>query len=202
WSTAPFLLNNTVGPYEHDPSVAARVRVFQASMEQMLWPERRRKDAILGDKVPGVIDRTTARSFLIIPAGFIPEPLRAVRHVVPRLFEADGGIRLGPIPAGVPVNLLANLQPLAEGGDIGAHYLQLARLLLRLKLDLLTLPADATDEQLRTHFANLARPLLALNKCPDFVVNRGHYFGTSMQSAEPALSDADKNALIAFMKTF
>ena len=202
WSTAPFLLNNSVGPYEHDPSVAARMRVFQASIEQMLWPERRTQDPVLGGKVPGVIDRTTARSFLIIPAGYIPEPFRVAGRLVPRLFEADGGIRLGPVPAGVPVNLLANLQPLAEGGDLFAHYLRLARALVRLKLDLLTLPSDVSDEVLRQHFADLAGPLLALNKCPDFVVNRGHYFGTALQPGEPALSDADKNALIAFLKTF
>jgi len=202
WSTAPFLLNNTVGPYEHDPSVAARMRVFQASIEQMLWPERREKDKLLGDKVPGVIDRTTARSYILLPAGYIPGPLRALRPVLPKLFEPDGGIDIGPIPAGVPVGLLSNLQPLAEGGNIGAHYLELARLLLRVKLDLLTLPSTATDAELMQHFANLAGPLLQLNKCPDFVVNRGHYFGTSMQTAEPALSDDDKNALIAFLKTF
>ena len=28
-------------------------------------------------------------------------------------------------------------------------------------------------------FADLVEPLLELSKCPDFVVNRGHYFGTS-----------------------
>ena len=44
--------------------------------------------------------------------------------------------------------------------------------------------------------------LLALSKCPDFVVNRGHYFGTSMFKEEPGLSDADKRALIEFLKTF
>ncbi|MXP65337.1 hypothetical protein E0493_18475 [Roseomonas sp. M0104] len=205
WSTAPFLQNNSLGPYEHDPSVAARMRVFEASIGQLLWPERRKKDAVLGDKVPGVIDRTTARSALIIPAGYVPEPLRRLQRRLPRLFDPDGGITLGPIPAGVPVNLLANLQPLAESGDptqIAAHYLRLGRLLLRVKLDLLTLPDDAPDETLRQHFADLAGPLLALSKCPDFAVNRGHYFGTALQAGEPALSDADKAALIAFLKTF
>ena len=44
--------------------------------------------------------------------------------------------------------------------------------------------------------------LLALNKCPDFEVNRGHYFGTGQISGEPALSDSDKLALIEFLKTF
>ena len=32
----------------------------------------------------------------------------------------------------------------------------------------------------------LVRPLLELSKCPDFVVNRGHYFGTSVFKEEPA----------------
>jgi hypothetical protein len=33
-------------------------------------------------------------------------------------------------------------------------------------------------------------------------VNRGHYFGTSLISGEPELSDDDKHALIEFIKTF
>jgi hypothetical protein len=44
--------------------------------------------------------------------------------------------------------------------------------------------------------------LLEFSKCPDFVVNRGHYFGTGYVAGEPALSDADKHALIEFLKTF
>jgi hypothetical protein len=45
-------------------------------------------------------------------------------------------------------------------------------------------------------------PLLALNRCPDFEVNRGHYFGTDLFEEEPGLPDADKRALIEFLKTF
>ena len=41
------------GSFEQDPSVDARMRVFQASIEQMLWPEKRRQDALFGDKTPG-----------------------------------------------------------------------------------------------------------------------------------------------------
>jgi hypothetical protein len=51
--------------------------------------------------------------------------------------------------------------------------------------------------------------MLAVSKCPDFVVNRGHYFGTGFVDpgstdpiGEPALSDDDKRALIEFLKTF
>ena len=43
--------------------------------------------------------------------------------------------------------------------------------------------------------------LLAVSKCPDFIVNRGHYFGTEYFKEEPGLSDSDKHALIAFLKT-
>ena len=65
------------------------------------------------------------------------------------------------------------------------------------------MPVGATDEQARAVFrANLVDPMLELSKCPDFVVNRGHYFGTDLFKEEPGLSDADKRALIEFLKTF
>ncbi len=209
WSTAPYLLNNSVGPFNGDPSVDGRMKSFQASIEQMLWPEKRDKDAVLGDKIPGVIDRTTARSWITIPAGFQPgilAPLRAaLHHLSPSLVNAAGDITIGPIPAGIPVDLLANLRPLPESNSpvaIAAQGAKLAKLLFDLQRDLATLPKDATDEQLRAKFANLADPMMALSKCPDFIVNRGHYFGTAMFPEEPALSDSDKQALIAFIKTF
>ena len=76
WSTAPYLLNNSVGPFDSDPSVATRMKVFDASIEQLLWPEKRDQDAVLGNRIPGVIDRTTQASRLTIPVGFAPEALR------------------------------------------------------------------------------------------------------------------------------
>jgi hypothetical protein len=85
--------------------------------------------------------------------------------------------------------------------------------LATLRTDLLT--SGASDDQLAGRFSNLAGPLLRLSECPDLLVNRGHYFGTAQfndqeglskdeQSfgQEPELSDADKRALIAFLKTF
>jgi hypothetical protein len=209
WSTAPFLLNNSLGPFDQDPSVDTRMRVFNAAIEQLLWPEKRERDKVLGDKVPGIIDRTTTRSYIRIPAGYVPDILRTLSGVandlLPQLFDANGNITIGPIPAGVPVNLLANLQPLAETKDPIEHLRhveKLIRLLVRLKVDLLQLPAAASDEELRKVFSNLAEPMLELSKCPDFVVNRGHYFGTGQIEGEAALSDEDKRALIEFIKTF
>ena len=222
WSTAPFLLNNSVGPFDSSPSVASRMKVFDASIQQMLWPEKRERDSVLGDKVPGTMDRTTQRSEVIIATGFAPEALQPLQgklhHWLPWLFTEGGDITLGPIPKDMPVNLIANLKLRSESNDIAAkaaHLRDLGELLLKLKLDLATVPADASDQQLREKFANLREPMLRLSKCPDFVVNRGHYFGTAefnQQEAlsadekafgtEPVLSDADKRALVTFLKTF
>jgi hypothetical protein len=43
--------------------------------------------------------------------------------------------------------------------------------------------------------------MLAVSKCKDLVVNKGHYFGTDYFKEEPGLNDSDKRALIAFLKT-
>jgi hypothetical protein len=43
--------------------------------------------------------------------------------------------------------------------------------------------------------------MLAVSKCPDFIVNRGHYFGTQYMPGEAGLSDEEKRALIEFLKT-
>ena len=208
WSTAPFFLNNSLGKFEASPSVAARMRSFQDSIEKLLWPEKREKDPILGDKVPGVIDRTTATSYLRVPAGYLPDFLQdllgSAQRFFPWLFRNEG-IEIGPIPAGTPVNLLANLDLLGEDTGLEkklAHNKKVLELLLKIKHDLKALPKGASDEEARNVFANLVDPLLGLNKCPDFVVNRGHYFGTSYFKGEPGLSDEDKRALIEFLKTF
>jgi len=47
----------------------------------------------------------------------------------------------------------------------------------------------------------IAKQMLAMSKCPDYVINKGHYFGTSFQTEETPLSDDDKRALIGFLKT-
>ncbi len=216
WSTAPFLLNNAVGQdaFEQNPSVDARMRVFQASIEQMLWPDRRKRDPLLGSTNQGdpiyLIDRTTQDSNISIPADYVPEtfrPLSSRLHaLLPKLFGTDGSLTIGPFPKGLPVNLLSNLQPLPESDrllDRVRHVENLVKLLVDLKLYLLTLPSGATDEQKVSAIGSkMGSELLALNKCPDFEVNRGHYFGTGMVPGEPSLSDSDKRALIEFLKTF
>jgi hypothetical protein len=39
WSTAPFLLNNSVGAFSAQPSVASRMNSFEDAITQMLWRE-------------------------------------------------------------------------------------------------------------------------------------------------------------------
>jgi hypothetical protein len=204
WSTAPFLQNNSVGPFDPSPSVDARMRVFQESIEQMLWPEKRRKDQIFANENGagvGVIDRTTSESVIWVPAGYVPDSLRGLLGVGQRLFPflfRNGSIEIGPIPQGTPVSLLANADmlgadlPLQEKLD---HQKQLLHLLSQAQRDL----KKGIDI-----FANptVLEGLLKLSKCPDYVVNKGHYFGTNLQPDEPGLSDADKRALIGFLKTF
>ncbi|MFL5334071.1 MAG: hypothetical protein ACJ8H8_13035 [Geminicoccaceae bacterium] len=207
WSTAPYLLNNTVGTFDPSPSVEARMRSFQSGIEQMLWPEKRAKDPVLGDKIPGIIDRTTARSYVTIPTGFQPDLLvtllKPFRDSL-RLVNERGDIELGPIPAGVPVGLISNINLRPDKMDLldrVKHDGKLLGFLVKAVRDLRAIPEDASDEDARKAFANLVEPLLELSKCKDLVVNRGHYFGTDRFAEEPGLSDAQKLDLIEFLKT-
>jgi hypothetical protein len=208
WSTAPFLQNNALGKFEWSPSVEARMASFQDSIEKLLWPERRLKDRVLGDKVPGRIDRTETRSKIRIAAGYLPEDLRPLLGTLNRFapwLVGEGGIEIGPIPAGTPVNLIANLDLMPDGADLAgraAHVRKLLPVLHDLLAALKKGGDNASDEELRLAFAPLVPRLLEMSKCPDFVVDRGHYFGTSAFREEPGLSDEDKRALIEFLKTF
>jgi hypothetical protein len=207
WSTAPFLLNNSVGKFNPSPSVAGRMDSFQDSIEKMLWPEKRDKDSVLGDKVPGLIDRTTTRSYISVAPGYVPDNLRGLLGWGGRFFPSiftEEGIQLGPIPPGTPVGLLANLMIRPDEQDLGSRLdndRKLLELAIRIKRDLKELGPNPSDERAQEVFKNLVGQLMAVSKCPDYVVNRGHYFGTGF-NGEPALSDQDKRALIEFLKTF
>jgi hypothetical protein len=221
WSTAPFLLNNTVGRFEEQPSVEARRRSFDNSIRQMLWPQERDQDPEIGAKVPlrnnlplpSAIARTTTTSFLRVPKGYLPDSLQGLMgpldRFAPYLFGTSG-IDIGPIPKGTPVSLIANLDVLGEatGLDKAKHDAGVLKLLLDLKSALRAIPRDAkdADDQARKVFQDrgMVDELMKFSKCPDYVVNRGHYFGTDYmkEADEPGLSDNDKLALIEFLKTF
>jgi len=208
WSTAPFLLNNSVGRFNSSPSVEARLDSFQDSIMQMLWPEKRQYDSVLGNKVPGTIDRTTDRSYIRVASGYLPDFLQGLHGTFSRWFPwlfSEEGVQIGPIPKGTPVGLLSNLNVVPETHDPvqrAAYQKRVLDLLVKAKHDMENLPAGASDDDVNKAFADLKGPLMELSKCPDLVVNRGHYFGTSYFAEEPPLSDDDKRALIEFLKTF
>ncbi|BAY16852.1 hypothetical protein NIES21_26860 [Anabaenopsis circularis NIES-21] len=149
WATAPFLHNNTLGLYNEDPSVKGRIDAYTDAMEKMLWPEKRE----------GIISRTDRKTKLDLPPG-----------------DPNPRLRL-PVPKGMPVNLLANVN-MREA----ITSLNLGNLFQDLR------PEGGIK-------GKLARVLLRANKSPDFVEDRGHTFGAN-------LSDDDKKALIEFVKNF
>lgn len=172
WSSAPFLHTNALGKFTGDPSVAGRLEAYNDAAEKLLWPEKR-----LGK---GSIWRTQNECNLHLRKEFVPQALRA-------LADKDGWLKLGPIPKGTPVNLLANLEP-----DFG----QLTTLTTTLSKALIAIHAkNLSPEQARDELVKTVPQLLAANKCPDFIEDEGHYFGTD-------LPDEDKRALVEYMKTF
>jgi cytochrome c2 len=205
WATAPFLQNNSVGPFDPSPSVEARMKVFQASIEQMLWPERRRTDELFtGLKIQGAgvgwIQRTTSDSFIRVPEGYLPEGLRPLlgigRRLFPYLFR-DGEVSIGPIPKGTPVSLVTSMDLL--GADLPRdqqkeHRQKLLTLLKQIQAELKR-GGDAFGNR------NVMETMLSMSNCPDLVINKGHYFGTNLYTEEPGLSDVEKRDLIGFLKT-
>ncbi len=184
WYSAPYLNNNSLGAFDPNPALEARRAAFQSGMEQLLWPEKRESDARLGGRIPGKIERTTAVSRLQLPVRAVPAKLSGLLNQTGLFpgFKTPHDAEIGPIPAGTPVGLLANLDLLSP---------KALPLLQRMRNELRT-EAD---------FARFAGALFELSACPDYIVNRGHYFGTGLDG-EPALSDQQKNDLIEFLKTF
>jgi hypothetical protein len=221
WSTAPFLLNNSVGKFNPSPSVESRLDSFNDSIEQMLWPEKRSPSNIeyvtaSGKTLPGWVEKTTETSYLTVDKSYLPDfvqfGVKLVSQLPPFLdllhlqnfIDKDGGVSIGPIPKGTPVALLGNIDLDYRDNwfEQFQHKQKLKKVFAQLLFDLKALPKDASDEDARKVFGNLIDDLVAVNKCPDFIANRGHYFGTDYFKEEPGLSDNDKKALIAFLKTF
>jgi hypothetical protein len=171
WSSAPFLHNNALGKFTGDPSVAGRMEAFNDAVERLLWPEKRLNKASIW--------RTQNECSLHLRKEFVPKPLR-------RFADSDGYINIGPIPKGTPVNLIGNLQP--DFGQLVLLQAKIGKALLKIHTMNLS-PEQATAELIKA-----VPELLAANKCPDFIEDKGHYFGTD-------LPDNDKRALIEYLKT-
>jgi hypothetical protein len=178
WSSAPFLHNNSVGEDFGDPSVAGRMRAFQDGIDRMLLVKPRANK----------VWRTSRTSYLNVPLAYIPDLLRKL-IVDPRLLDGRGNLRIGPIPAGTPINLLANTNLDASPADFAALMMQLVPALVDIRLQ------NMNDQQAAARFQPVVPYLVKVNKCPDLVEDKGHLFGTSLPLA-------DKKALIELLKTF
>ncbi|HVP89424.1 MAG TPA: hypothetical protein VMU79_15250 [Casimicrobiaceae bacterium] len=102
-----------------------------------------------------------------------------------------GGVKLGPIPQGTPVNLIMNLNPQAPPRDLLDALSGLTRGILSVRKN--DLP-DEDGKALKAFEAEAGLPLLKVSKCPDFVLDRGHWFAEG-------LSDEQKQQLKEFLKT-
>jgi hypothetical protein len=179
WTSAPFLHNNALGKFTGDPSVAGRMAAFDDAAEQLLWPERR-----LGIES---IWRTSRDCDIQLQAAVLPA---ALRKLLSDHIDPDGYFRVGPIPAGTPVNLLANLNPDSDVKQLAGIFLRIKKALAEIKIR--NLDSHAARELMKR---DVAPALFAASKSPDLITDRGHEFGSN-------LPDADKRALIEYMKTF
>ena len=104
------------------------------------------------------------------------------------------GIDVGPIPRGTPINLVMNMDP-AKRDKVAPALVALLRASIEIRKQHLI------GEEAYAVIAKKAGPaLIAASKCPDFVLDHGHYFGDVLDP-DPAKNDEAKEALIAFLKT-
>jgi hypothetical protein len=230
WSTAPYLSNNSVGHYDdygydygysprcpsdypddpYLPCVENRLRQFDRSIHEMLYPERRRMDPIA--RTPGYMYRTTAPSCLRLDNRALPpaaQKLSGLLHwLVPWAIDETGGVALGPLPKDFPINALLNTKILPDNDetDMFRHLIKLGKAIPTLldafkqfggacKPEQLADPGTQYRVERVVRDTRLIDTLVGISKCPDYVVNRGHYFGAG-------LPNADKEALIEYLKHF
>ena len=194
------------------PCVANRLKVFDRSIRQLLNPQTRRVDKLTQIPVPGYIYRTTAPSCATLPAGYVPSWMRELagplHWLAPWAVDTEGGIALGPLPKDFPINALTNTKLLPDNDetDMMGHYWKLLKagptLLSAFRKmggacspEALADPATQAAAEAAVRDTGLIDTLVGLSKCPDYVVNRGHYFGADLPAS-------DKEALIAYIKHF
>ncbi len=201
WSSAPLLHNNSLGKHVHGVSVDDRMTAFNDAIEKLLWPEKRSGAAGNRDGADGQSTSlwlTTEESWLYVPESYLHSRLlkRLLKdHIVVHPVTKERSLAFGPIPKGTPINLLANtnleLGGLGKDRELASLLIESIKVMKGIKRDGLS-GADATKRWLES---DVVKKLYHLNTCPDFIMDRGHYFGTD-------LPDADKRALIEYIKTF
>jgi hypothetical protein len=174
WATAPYLHNNSVGEYNGDPSIAGRMAAYEDGMSKLLWPERRQGLASIkvtteDSKLPDLFPLLKTRDPELAAFDFDPELLR--------------------VPKGTPINLITNVHP-KDAKSVLMAYVN-----------------GVLDGQPKEEFnklqtinrgkgqAAMLKRLLEVSTCPDFIEDKGHYYGHH-------ISYEDKRALIKYVKYF
>ena len=104
--------------------------------------------------------------------GYVPLVAAVVTGLLLYLFNGElGNVRIGPIPKGTPVNLLANVNPDADRGD-------LRRAITTTISTLAEITSKHLDEEEAQRLLRevVAPALMEVSKCPDFVMDKGHYY--------------------------
>jgi hypothetical protein len=174
WATAPYLHNNSVGEYNGDPSIAGRMAAYEDGMSKLLWPERRRG--------VGSVKVTSEDTKL-------PDLFPLLKTLDPELAEFDFNPDLLRVPKGTAINLVMNLHPKDVKSVLEAYILGVLDGRPKAEFNLLRITNQPKGQ------AAMVKRLLEVNTCPDFIEDKGHYYGHD-------LSDDDKRALIEYIKYF
>jgi len=174
WARAPLMHNRAMGQVDPNtnkmvipgPGVDDRVAAFEAAAQMLLSPELRPKTTVNGYTFSGYVKTTSQDSVLS--------------------FDKLGLTFSIHVPVGMPVNLLANLDPTDLGTQ--AYFGGLAANEVLWNFDPTQwILGDLTYSNSGTHLLNLATS-------PDLVENKGHTFGSD-------LSHDQKTQLIEYLKT-
>ena len=212
WNATAYLMgNHTIAErmLRHDPSAMLHAPLrtllyadtdgdtkFAVDQPSLLFASYGNPDiAAVGEELDGLL-----AALVELLGGDVPDQLRGLLGTGERLFPflfRNGNVEIGPIPKDTPVSLLTSIDLL--GADLPenerkAHLEKLLNLLEQMKREL---------KRKNDVFASqeVMRSLLAISKCPDYVINKGHYFGTNLFPEEPGLSADQKRDLIGFLKT-
>jgi hypothetical protein len=176
---------------------AAKKRYLGYQDESLHWkaPDQDGATAARLAKDHGLIWRTTEETSIEIPASQLGELASRLTGLhlpfpVPSLLKGD--LKIGSIPAGTPVDLIANLDP-----DKMYKVLKALALAIWTTKELKKLDLDDSEDQKKAHELRnkLGQTLLDASKCPDLVMDRGHYTAA-------ALTPKEQQDLIDLLKTF
>ena len=102
-------------------------------------------------------------------------------------------IKAGPIPRGTPINLMMSMDPTSK--NVPKALVALVVAMADIKKHGIT--GDSAWEVFRS---KAGQALMDASKCPDFVLDRGHLFGETLDT-DPVKNEQAKEDLIAFLKT-